>query len=67
MSRDMIYRMVFEEIKGSIEWGVNCEDGSYSHFIDGIIALADSMLKELDKAVEDEGRILTAAREYLEK
>ena len=67
MSRDMIYRMVFEEIKESVEWGVDCKDGGYSHYVDGVVALGDRMLKELDKAVEGEGRILTAAREYLEK
>ena len=67
MSRDMIYRMVFEEIKESMDWGLGDKDGSYAHYVDGIIALGDRMLKELDKASEDEGRILTAAREYLEK
>ena len=67
MSRDMIYKMVFEEIKESVEWGVVCKNGGYSHYVDGVIALGDRMLKELDKASEDEGHILTAAREYLEK
>ena len=67
MSRDMIYRMVFEEIKESCDWGIDCKDGSHSYFIDGVIALGQRMLKELDNTVEDEGRILTAAREYLEK
>lgn len=67
MSRDMIYRMVFEEIKESVEWGGNCKDGNYAHYVDGIIALGQRMLKELDNTVECEGKILTAAREYLEK
>ena len=52
MSRDMIYRMVFEEIKESCEWGIGCKDGSYPYFIDGVIALGQRMLKELDQTVE---------------
>lgn len=67
MSRDTIYRMVFEEIKESIEWGLDCKDGSYSHYVDGVTSLGQRMLDELDNTKEDEGRILTAAREYLEK
>ena len=67
MSKNMIYKMVFEEIKESIDWGLDSKDGSYSHYIDGVICLGMRLLDELDKASEDEGRILTAAREYLEK
>ena len=63
----MIYKMVFEEIKESIECGLDCKDGSYSHYVDDVTSLGQRMLDELDKAAEDEGKILTAAREYLEK
>ena len=52
MSRNMIYKMVFEEIKESCEWGIDCKDGSYAYYIDGVIALGQRMLKELDKKVE---------------
>lgn len=67
MNRYMIYKMIFEEVKESIEWGLDCKDGSYSYYVDGVTSLGQRMLDELDKAVEDEGKILTAAREYLEK
>ena len=67
MSRDMIYKMVFEEIKESIEWGLDCKDGSYSHYVDGVTSLGQRILDELDKADEGEGKTLAAAREYLEK
>lgn len=50
MSKDMIYKMVFEEIKESIDWGLDSKDGSYSHYIDGVICLGMRMLKELDKS-----------------
>ena len=51
MSRDMIYRMVFEEIKESLEWACDCKDVHYSYYVDGVIALGDIILKELDQAV----------------
>ena len=51
MSKDMIYRMVFEEIKESLEWACGCKDGYYSYYVDGVIALGDRILKELDQAV----------------
>ena len=52
MSRDMIYRMVFEEINESREWSCDCKDTSYSWYIDGVISLGNRMLKELDNTVE---------------
>ena len=50
MSKNMIYKMVFEEIKESIDWGLDSKDGSYSHYIDGVICLGMRMLEELDKS-----------------
>lgn len=68
MNRNMIYKMVFEEIKESIDWGLDCKDGSYPHYVDGVICLGMRMLKELDNTVEEgEGYILASAREYLKK
>ena len=47
MSRDMIYRMVFEEIKESCEWACDCKDGHYSYYVDGVVSLGQRILKEL--------------------
>ena len=52
MSRNMIYRMVFEEIKESCEWACDCKEGSYSYYIDGVISLGHRILKELDNTEE---------------
>ena len=49
MSRNMIYKIIFEEIKESIEWGLDSKDGNYSHYIEGVICLGMRMLDELDK------------------
>ena len=49
MNRNTIYRMVFEEIKESLEWACGCKDGHYSYYVDGVIALGDRILKELDQ------------------
>ena len=58
MSKDMIYRMVFEEIKESCEWSLDCKGETYSYYIDGVISLGQRMLRELDKTVacDDGGR-----------
>lgn len=52
MSRDMIYRMVFEEIDESREWSLDCKDSSYSWYVDGVVSLGNRILKELDNTVE---------------
>ena len=52
MSRDMIYRMIFEEINESREWSCDCKDTSYSWYVDGVISLGQRMLEELDNTVE---------------
>lgn len=49
MDKNMIYEMVFEEIKNSLEWESNYKDNGYSLWVEGIISLADRLLKEIDK------------------
>jgi hypothetical protein len=49
MNKNKIYKMVFEEIKESLDWADNYKDGTYYTFIDGVISLANRMIKELEK------------------
>ena len=48
MNENKIYRMVFEEIKESLDWSDGMGDGSYSWYINGIISLANRMIKEIN-------------------
>ena len=49
MDKNKIYKMVFEEIEESLDWGLGDKEGGYSHYIDGVIALANRMIEDLDK------------------
>ena len=48
MNENKIYRMVFEEIKESLDWADGYQDGAYNTYIDGVISLANRMIKELN-------------------
>ena len=52
MDKNKIYKMVFEEIKDSLDWADDIKDGHYYRFVDGIIALADRMIKEIERGDE---------------
>ena len=54
MGENMIYKMVFEEIKDSREWSSGCKDTTYSWYIDGVISLAERMLEKLEEPTETE-------------
>lgn len=58
MNRNMIYRIIFEEIKESCEWAYDCKEGHYSYYIDGVISLGERMLKKLDDT--EEGTVCTS-------
>lgn len=49
MDKNMIYKMVFEEISDSREWSCDCENSSYSWYIDGVVSLATRILNKLDE------------------
>ena len=59
MSRSMILEAMYEVIKDSTEWGVSCEDGSYGEYVDGVVAMTETMLKKCDKPT-----LAEALREY---
>ena len=53
MNENKIYRMVFEEIKESLEWSRSSNNEAYSVYVDGVISLADRMIRDLDKTNND--------------
>ena len=44
-----IFEAAFETIKDSMEWGSTCEDNSHTMFVDGIVAMTDTLLDSLNK------------------
>lgn len=49
MDKNIIYKAAFETIKENSEWGIECEDRTYAYFVDGIVAMTDTLLKEVEK------------------
>lgn len=46
--KNKILESTYETIKESVEWGIDKEDSSYGYFIDGIIALAETLLANIE-------------------
>ena len=51
MIKTLVLEAMYEAVSESLEWGIDCKDGSHSYFIDGIVAVTERMLEKL----EDEG------------
>lgn len=49
MDKNRILEIAFNTIKGSTDWGIECEDKSYGHYVDGIVTMASNLLDEFDK------------------
>lgn len=62
MNRMDILEAMYEVIKNSTEWGIDCKDGCYGQYVDGVVAMTDAML-EKEKIRED--RLMESARKYI--
>lgn len=51
MDKNRILEITFETIKESTEWGLDCDNKNYGYWIDGVVAMTESLLDELDKTV----------------
>lgn len=49
MTRCAILECMYKAIKDSLEWGVECKSYSYGYFVDGVVAVTEELLKEVDK------------------
>lgn len=49
MDKNRILEITFETIKESTEWGLDCDNKNYGYWIDGVVAMTESLLDELDK------------------
>ena len=49
MDKNKILEIAFNTIKDSIDWGVECENKSYGHYVDGIVTMTSNILEEFDK------------------
>ena len=49
INKNRILEIAFETIKDSTEWGIECEDKSYGHYVDGVIRMIDNLIYEFNK------------------
>lgn len=50
-----ILEAAFETIKDSMEWGSACEDNSHTMFVDGIVAMTDTLLEGFNEVESSKG------------
>ena len=49
INKCFVLEVMYRAIKDSMEWGSGCEDNSHTMFIDGIIAMTEILLDEINK------------------
>lgn len=54
MERNDVFNALFDTIRDSLDWAYNAENKDYASYIDGVIALGNNLLCQLDKEKEDE-------------
>ena len=49
MDKDKIFEIFFKTIQESTEWGLGCDGKNYGHWIDGVVAITENLLAEVNK------------------
>lgn len=60
INKNFIYKIVFETINESLEWGYSAKDSEYGNYIGGVCSLANEMIAEIDKAESDNCKSYTS-------
>ena len=56
MDKTQILETAFEAIKDSTEWGIECKDQTYGHWVDGVVTVVDNLLNKISE--ENNGRTI---------
>lgn len=48
--KELIIKTAYETIKDNIDWGIDCKDGAFGFFIDGIIATTDKLIEKFEES-----------------
>ena len=48
MVKILVLEAMYEAVKESLEWGIDCKDCSHSFHIDGIVAVTEMILNKLE-------------------
>ena len=52
MVKTLVLESMYEAVKESLEWGIDCKDCSHSFHIDGIVAVTEMILNKLEEAMK---------------
>lgn len=48
MDRRLVLEAAYEAISDSLEWGLDCKDGSFNYHVDGITAVVAILLDKIE-------------------
>ena len=48
MDKTLVLEAMYEAVSDSLDWGVECKDGSHACFVDGIVAVTEMILNKLE-------------------
>lgn len=65
MKRSLVLEAAYEAVSDSLEWGIDCKDGSHSYHIDGICAVVDILLKKIDEDEKEQLEKANMLNKYL--
>lgn len=50
MTKENIYRAMYDVIEESMEWGSECDNKEYFHYVDGVRAMTEELVNQIDNS-----------------
>ena len=50
MTKENIYRAMYDVIEESMGWGFECDNKEYFHFVDGVRAMTEELVNQIDNS-----------------
>lgn len=50
MTKENIYRAMYGVIEESMEWGSECDNKEYFHYVDGVRAMTEELVNQIDNS-----------------
>jgi hypothetical protein len=54
IDRYMIYKLAYETIKDSLDWGSDANNKEFFNFVDGVMAVTGEILYEMNKTSKED-------------
>ena len=53
IDKNTIFETVYNTIKDNMDWGFGCDNDKFTHFVDGIIAMAEGLIDKIEPKTEE--------------